>query len=219
MSTSHSPPLPAAPTYHLVGFLKPNILRPFFEQGIKFEPERFATLEEPPVIPDDNDNELRAKKWNFDNQSNHLYEALFRETPHELGGTGPDDVRKQLVVVIGTRRGESERLRDITKEERARLAKFVHCYNSVIADEETRKAVGLNVKAIPLGVYPEGAIRVPTFNDYMIAELLKEPRLRKRYCLDMRKLLGIYVTSGLLKKLEENPDQAVVPINADSDSE
>lgn len=57
----------------------------------------------------------------------------------------------------------------MTTNERTSLEKFVDCHNSLIKDEEIRKAVGLDLDAIPMMVLPESAIRIPVFNNGMVA--------------------------------------------------
>lgn len=62
-------------------------------------------------------------------------------TPREIGGIGPDDFRRQLVIVLGARESERDR-KAMTTDERTSLKAIVGCYNDLIKDEEIRKAVG-----------------------------------------------------------------------------
>lgn len=96
-------------------------------------------------------------------------------TPREIRAIGPDDLRRQLVV-LGAR--ESERGRKVTTtDERTSTETLVDCYRGLIKlkDEKTRKAVSLDIGAIPMMVLPESAIRTPVFDDEMVAGSMVKP--------------------------------------------
>lgn len=97
-------------------------------------------------------------------------------TPREIRAIGPDDLRRQLVIVLGAR--ESERGRKVTTtDERTSTETLVDCYRGLIKlkDEKTRKAVSLDIGAIPMMVLPESAIRTPVFDDEMVAGSMVKP--------------------------------------------
>lgn len=97
-------------------------------------------------------------------------------TPRETGGTGPNDFRRQLVIVISARESEHDR-KVTTPDERTSTETLVDCYNGLIKlkDEKTRKAVSLDIGAIPMMVLPESAIRTPVFDDEMVAGSMVKP--------------------------------------------
>ncbi|EIW51669.1 uncharacterized protein TRAVEDRAFT_54422 [Trametes versicolor FP-101664 SS1] len=184
-------------------------------------------------------NGLRGIKWDIDNRfvtriCRHLFDELREDvpaeartrcvlpcyielvTPREIRAIGPDDFRRQLVIVLGAR--ESERDRKVTTtDERTSTETLVDCYNGLIElkDEKTRKAVSLDIGAIPMMVLPESAIRTPVFDDEMVAGNMVKPEgaveravaTHEQCRLSMKSLLGDNVSPKLLQKLEEAPDE------------